>query len=87
MATRIWEKVQAFVGAMTSGGYWLRVFITTSKFTSDAFLFANSIRDPRLVLVDGDKLANLMIQHGVGIQTKEVIKISKIDLDFFGGED
>ena len=48
--------------------------------------FAESIRDPRLVLVDGDKLANLMIQLGVGIQTKEVIKISKIDLDFFSGE-
>ena len=81
------EKVQAFVGAMTSGGCRKRVFVTTSKFTADAIRFAESIRDPRLVLVDGDKLANLMIQHGVGIQTKEVIKISKIDLDFFGGED
>ena len=60
-------------------------FVTTNKFTADAMHFADSIRDPRLVLVDGDKLANLMIQHGVGIQTKEVIKISKIDLDFFGG--
>ena len=47
--------------------------------------FAESIRDPRPLLVDRDKLANLMIQHGVGIQTKEVIKISKIDLDFFSG--
>ena len=79
------EKVQAFVGAMTSGGCRKGVFVTTSKFTADAMRFAESIRDPRLVLVDGDKLANLMIQHGVGIQTKEVIKISKIDLDFFSG--
>jgi len=79
------EKVQAFVGAMTSGGCRKGVFVTTSKFTADAVRFASSIRDPRLVLVDGDKLANLMIQHGVGIQTKEVIKISKIDLDFFSG--
>jgi restriction system protein len=79
------EKVQAFVGAMTSGGCRKGVFVTTSKFTTNAIHFANSIRDPRLVLVDGDKLANLMIQHGVGIQTKEVIKISKIDLDFFSG--
>ncbi|QNJ17709.1 type IV restriction-modification system/ Mrr cat superfamily [Synechococcus sp. A18-40] len=31
------------------------------------------------------KLANLMIQHGVGIQTREVNKISKIDLKFFSG--
>lgn len=78
------EKVQAFVGAMTQGGCRKGVFVTTSSFTSDARQFAASIRDPRLVLVDGEKLAELMIQHGVGIQTKEVIKISKIDLDFFG---
>jgi restriction system protein len=78
------EKVQAFVGAMTQGGCRKGVFVTTSTFTSDARQFAASIRDTRLVLVDGEKLAELMIQHGVGIQTKEVIKISKIDLDFFG---
>ena len=81
------EKVQAFVGAMTSGGCRKGVFVTTSKFTNDAIRFAENIRDPRLVLVDGDKLASMMIQHSVGIQTKEVIKISKIDLDFFGGGD
>ena len=69
---------------MTQGGCRKGVFVTTSTFTSDARQFAASIRDPRLVLVDGEKLAELIIQHGVGIQTKEVIKISKIDLDFFG---
>lgn len=72
---------------MTSGGCRKGVVVTTSKFTADAVRFANSIRGQRLVLVDGDKLANLMIQHGVGIQTKEVIKIFRIDLDFFGGGD
>lgn len=80
------EKVQAFVGAMTSGGCRKGVFVTTSRFTSDAIRFAESIRDPRLVLVDGERLAELMIQHGVGVQTKEVIKISKIDTDYFGGD-
>lgn len=80
------EKVQAFVGAMTSGGCRKGVFVTTSRFTSDAIRFAESIRDPRLVLVDGERLAELIIQHGVGVQTKEVIKISKIDTDYFGGD-
>ena len=79
------EKVQAFVGAMTSGGCRKGVFVTTSRFTSDAIRIAESIRDPRLVLVDGEKLAELMIEHGVGVQTKEVIKISKLDADFFSG--
>ncbi|QPN68113.1 restriction endonuclease [Synechococcus sp. CBW1006] len=81
------EKVQAFVGAMTQGGCRKGIFVTTSTFTADALQFAASIRDPRLVLVDGVKLAALMIQYGVGIQTKEVIKISKIDLDYFGSEE
>jgi restriction system protein len=81
------EKVQAFVGAMIQGGCRKGVFVTTSSFTADARHFAASIRDPRLVLVDGERLAALMIQHGVGIQTKEVIKISKIDLDYFGSEE
>ena len=80
------EKVQSFVGAMTSGGCRKGVFVTTSKFTADAIRFANSIRDPRLVLIDGNKLANLMIQHGVGIKNKE-IKIPKIDPDFFSETD
>ena len=61
-------------------------FVTIGKFTADAIRFAEGIRDPRPLLLDGVKLANLMIQLGVGIQTKEVIKISKIDLDFFSGE-
>lgn len=78
------EKVQAFVGAMTSGGCRKGIFVTTSRFTADAIRFAESIRDPRLVLVDGEKLAELMIQYGVGVQAKEVIKISKIDSDYFG---
>jgi restriction system protein len=81
------EKVQAFVGAMIQGGCRKGVFVTTSSFTADARHFAASIRDLRLVLVDGERPAALMIQHGVGIQTKEVIKISKIDLDYFGSEE
>jgi restriction system protein len=79
------EKVQAFVGAMTSGGCRKGVFVTTSRFTADSIKIAEGIRDPRLVLVDGERLAELMIEHGVGVQTKEVIRISKLDADFFSG--
>ncbi|EDY37815.1 mrr restriction system protein [Cyanobium sp. PCC 7001] len=81
------EKVQAFVGAMTSSGCRKGVFVTTSRFTATAMQFARNIPDPRLILIDGEQLADLMIQHGVGIQTKEVIKICKIDADYFGDED
>jgi restriction system protein len=79
------DKVQAFVGAMTSGGCRKGVFVTTSRFTVDAIKIAESIRDPRLVLVDGERLAELMIEHGVAVQTKAVIRIAKLDADFFSG--
>lgn len=77
------EKVQAFIGAMTSGGCRKGVFVTTSRFTADAIKIAEGIRNPRLVLVDGERLAELMIEHGVGVQTKQVIRVSKLDTDFF----
>lgn len=79
------EKVQAFIGAMTSGGCRKGVFVTTSRFTADAIKIAEGIRNPRLVLVDGERLAELMIEHGVGVQTKQVIRVSKLDTDFFSG--
>ena len=81
------EKVQAFIGAMTSGGCRKGVFVTTSRFTADAIRIAEGIRDPRLVLVGGERLAELMIEHGVGVQTREVIRISRLDVDFFSGGD
>jgi restriction system protein len=79
------EKVQAFIGAMTSGGCRKGVFVTTSRFTSDAIKIAEGIRDPRLILVDGERLAELMIEHGVGVQIREVIRITRLDSDFFSG--
>lgn len=79
------EKVQAFIGAMTSGGCRKGVFVTTSRFTLDAIKIAEGIRDPRLILVDGERLAELMIEHGVGVQIREVIRITRLDSDFFSG--
>lgn len=57
------------------------VFITTSKFSSGAIKLAEDRKD--LVLIDGDKLAELMYEHDVGVYTKNVIKIKEIDADFF----
>ena len=39
------------------------------------------------VLIDGVRLAKLMIEHCVGVQVKETIRVAKIDQDFFSGED
>ena len=62
-------------------------FVTSSTFTSEAKLFADGLRDVRLVLIDGARLAKLMIEHSVGVQVKETIQIAKIDQDFFLGEE
>jgi len=79
--------IDAFVGAMIRGGCKKGVFVTSSKFTSDAIAGANDLRDQRLVLIDGVGLAKLMIEHCVGVQVKETIRVAKIDQDFFSGED
>ena len=57
------------------------VFITTSKFSSGAIKLAENRKD--LVLINGDRLTELMYEHDVGVYTKTVIKIKELDLDFF----
>ena len=79
--------IQSFLGAMTGGGCKKGVFVTSSRFTNDARQFAEGLSDVRLVLIDGVRLANLMIEHCVGVQVKETIRVAKIDQDFFNGED
>ena len=79
--------VQSFIGAMTGGGCRKGVFVTSSTFTSEAKKFAESLNDVRLVLIDGFDLAKLMIEHSVGVQVKETIRVAKIDQDFFNGDE
>ena len=75
--------VQSFIGAMTGGGCRKGVFVTSSTFTAEAKSYANDLRDMKLVLIDGKKLAELMIQNEVGVQVKSTYRISKVDHDFF----
>lgn len=75
-------EVQAFYGALASHSANMGVLITTSGFTAQARETAARLRD-RLVLVDGDQLAQLMIDHGAGVSDEEVIRIRRIDTDYF----
>ena len=79
--------VQSFIGAMTGGGCRKGVFVTSSTFTSEAKKFAEGLNDVRLVLIDGFDLAKLMIEHSVGVQVKETIRVAKIDQDFFNADE
>jgi len=72
--------VQAFYGALAGQRANRGVFITTSTFTQQAVEFAGSVE--RIVLVDGARLAELMIEHEVGVASRAV-RIPKIDSDYF----
>lgn len=76
-------EVQAFYGALAGQRANKGVFITTSGYTSQAIEFAKSVE--RVVLVDGPRLAELMIDHEVGVSARTV-KIPKIDSDYFDDE-
>ncbi|WP_121968549.1 restriction endonuclease [Leptolyngbya sp. BC1307] len=77
------EKIQAFQGALAGIGARKGVFITTSTFTHNAIRYVERLRDSKIVLIDGQKLAQLMIEHGVGVSVQETFHIKRIDADFF----
>jgi len=76
-------KIQEFVGALSGKGAIKGVFITTSTFSKKAIEYSNSLKDYRIVLIDGEKLTELMINYGVGLTTEHIYKIQKIDTDYF----
>ncbi len=76
-------EVQAFYGALAGQRANKGVFITTSGYTAQAIEFAKSVE--RVVLVDGTRLVNLMIDHEVGVSVRTV-KIPKVDSDYFDEE-
>ncbi|NYI71997.1 restriction system protein [Naumannella cuiyingiana] len=74
--------VQGFVGALHGNQANQGVFITSGKFSKGALHYADSVPS-RVVLIDGDRLARLMIRYGVGVQVKRTLHIVEIDEDFF----
>ena len=74
--------VQAFYGALAGQRANKGVFITTSTFSPQALEFARSVE--RIVLIDGAKLAELMIEHEVGV-TLRPVRVPKLDSDYFEG--
>lgn len=75
-------EIQGFVGALHGNQASQGVFITTARFSRGAREYAESVAT-RVVLVDGERLASLMIHYGVGVQAKRTVQIVEIDEDFF----
>jgi restriction system protein len=59
------------------------VIITTSQFTRDALDFVERIEGKKVVLIDGDRLAEFMIDYGVGVTTTKVYELREVSNDFF----
>ena len=74
-------SLAALEGAKATKG----VFVTTSYFTAQARAFADKIAR-RIVLIDGQQLAQLMIKYDIGVRVEETLHIKKIDEDFFLSE-
>ena len=74
-------EVQGFVGAL-SGKADAGVFITTSRFSSGAIEWVSTV-PARIILIDGQRLTELMIEYGVGVQVERTYRIVEIDEDFF----
>lgn len=74
--------IQGFVGALMGAQGDRGVFITTSSFTSGAVLEAERV-NARIELIDGARLAELMVDYGVAVQPEATVTLFKLDEDFF----
>lgn len=75
--------IQQFVGSLTGEGATKGVFVTTSDFSREAQEYLRKVQH-RIVLINGQALANLMVKHDVGVRARTSFVIKTIDDDYFG---
>jgi restriction system protein len=75
-------EIQKFVGALAGHKANKGVFITSSGFTKGATDYASQVNH-RVVLIDGPMLAELMMDHDLGVSTKDVYTVKRLDTDYF----
>lgn len=75
--------IQKFAGALLGEGATKGVFITTASFAKPAAEYAKSLPNAKIILIDGLALAKLMIKYDLGVGANNIIRIKKIDSDYF----
>lgn len=75
-------EVMQFVGALQAQRANKGIFITTSRFTDDARKYVSQISS-KIVLIDGEQLTGLMIEHDIGVSTVSLYPVKKVDSDYF----
>jgi restriction system protein len=78
-------EIQKFVGALHGKHARKGVFITTGTFSSGALSYSLGI-DSRVVLIDGQRLAELMIDFDLGVSSQQTYEVKTIDTDYFAEE-
>jgi restriction system protein len=76
------KEIQSFVGALAGKQANKGVFITTSDFVQNAIDYAESVSQ-KIILIGGDRLADLMIEHNIGVSTVRTIALKRLDSDYF----
>ncbi|MDP2830029.1 MAG: restriction endonuclease [Sulfuricellaceae bacterium] len=75
-------EIQKFVGALAGNKANKGVFITSSGFTKEAKTYASQVNH-RVILIDGPMLAELMMDYDLGVSTREVYTVKRLDSDYF----
>lgn len=75
-------EIRNFVGSLAGHKASRGVFITTSVFTKKAMEYVAKIPQ-KVILINGARLAELMMEHGVGVSTVATYEVKKVDTDYF----
>ena len=79
--------IDKFIGALAKQGAQKGVFITTSSFSDPANAAANGSAGPKVVLIDGKQLVQLMLDHNLGVSLGNFYQLKEVDLDYFAIDD
>jgi len=76
------KEIRDFTGALASKKAKKGIFITTSSFPKSVYEFVGQV-EYKIILIDGERLTNLMIEHSVGLSTVSTYHVKTIDSDYF----
>jgi restriction system protein len=80
------QELQAFVGAMDGERAHKGVFVTTSSFSKQAIEYAQKTTSKRIALIDGNRLAQLCMRHGIGVRERRRLILWRLDDAYFEGD-
>ncbi|MCE3268555.1 MAG: restriction endonuclease [Burkholderiales bacterium] len=77
------KEIRDFIGALQIQNASKGLFVTTSKYTKSAIESLYKLNNTNIILIDGMKLAELMIKYNVGVYIKNFYELKQVDEDYF----